>query len=105
MEKSAAREACLPSFPTIPTPDSQSTYCRSASGIESDESPDRLTDVGCLDHADVVPAISDATDPLLGVLPNEPGNIGFLGRRTSTSHYDGELSCYIDERRFVLVQT
>jgi hypothetical protein len=73
--------------------------------MESDNSSGRPTDVGCLDHADIVPAISDAADPLLSVLPNEPGDIGFLGRRTSTSHYDGELSCYIDERRFVLIQT
>jgi hypothetical protein len=71
----------------------------------SDKSSGRPTNVGCLDHADIVPAISDATDPLLSVLPNEPGNIGFLSRRTSASNYDRELSCYIDERRFVLVQT
>jgi hypothetical protein len=36
------------------------------------------TDIGSLDHAHVVPAISDAADALLGEATDQPGNVCFL---------------------------
>ena len=57
----------------------------------------RLTDIGSLDHADVIPAISDAADGLLGEGPDETRNIRFLGRRTATSDHGRELGGENDE--------
>lgn len=83
-EKSAAREACLPSFPTIPTPVNH-VYFRA-------NYPNRrvalLTNVCSLNHADVVSAVADTANTLLGMVPDKTGDIRLLSGRASTG-YDG----------------
>jgi hypothetical protein len=44
-----------------------------------------------LDHAHVVPAISDAADALLGEVPDKPGDVCFLRRRAPARDDSGEL--------------
>jgi len=44
-----------------------------------------------LDHAHVVPAITDAADALLGELPDKPSDVRFLRWRTSARDDGGEL--------------
>lgn len=44
------------------------------------------TNIGGLDHRDIVTTISNAADALLGVSSDELGHVGFLSRRTSTGH-------------------
>ena len=44
-----------------------------------------------MNHAHVVPAISDAADALLGEVPDKPGDVCFLCRRAPTRNDGGEL--------------
>ena len=46
--------------------------------------------VGCLNHRDVIAAISNAAYTLLGVFPNEFGNLGFLRGRAATGDHSGK---------------
>lgn len=82
MEKSAARDACFPSLPTIPTPFS----VRMQTGLAI------LTNVGRLNHADIVTAVADAADSLAAELANQTSNIGLLRRRTTTGYHSRQLS-------------
>jgi hypothetical protein len=50
-----------------------------------------------LNHTNVVTTIPDTTYPLLGELPNEPCNVCFLSRGTSTSDDRRELGGDFDE--------
>lgn len=89
-EKSAAREACFPSFPTIPTPETTNQ-------LEFKKGLLQLTDVCGLDHADIVSAVAYAANSFLGVLADQTGDVGFLSRRASTCDYSGELSGDFDK--------
>ena len=91
-EKSAASEACFPSFPTIPTPE----RCCQTKPVYGERDPG-LTNVGSLDHANVVPSVSDTTHTFLGMLPDEASDISLLGRRTSACDYGGELGSNLYE--------
>jgi len=50
-----------------------------------------LTDIRRLDHGDVVAAIANAADRLLGVFPDEAGNICLLSGRASAGHDSRKL--------------
>ena len=56
-----------------------------------------LTNVGSLDHADVVSTIANTADALLGMLPDEPGNICLLRWRASAGNDSGKLRRDLDE--------
>jgi hypothetical protein len=49
------------------------------------------TNISSLDHAHVVPAISDAADTLLGELPDKPRDVRLLRRGAPTRNDGGEL--------------
>jgi len=99
-EKSAASEACFPSFPTIPTPRFRCQLNRETRGEDVE-----LTNVGGLDHTDVISAIADTAYTLLGVFPNKTGNVGLLGRRTPAGDYRREFGSDLDELVREQVQT
>ena len=86
-EKSAAREACFPSFPTIPTPE---TVCQVKATPSKGENF-KLTNVGSLDHTNVVSSISNTAHAFLGMLPDEASDISLLGGRTPARNYGGKL--------------
>ena len=91
-EKSAASEACLPSFPTIPTP---KVHCQMKPKEEGEDI--ELTNVGSLDHTNVVSPIPDAAHTFLRMFPDESGDISLLGRRTPARDHCGELGSDLDE--------
>jgi len=98
-EKSAASEACLPSFPTIPTP--MIHY-----KLKSNKGKDvELTNVSSLDHADVISSIPDAAYSLLGMFSNKTSDVSLLGRRTPTGDHRRELGSDLDEFVREQVQT
>ena len=99
MEKSAAREACLPSFPTIPMP-----ACKCQSHSCPKRSLASLTDIGSLDHTDIVSAIADTADSLFRVFPYKSRHVGFLGRRTSTRYDCRKLRSEDDEFASELIE-
>jgi len=90
-EKSAASEACFPSFPTIPTPTLLSD------GIEKGGKDVQLTNVGSLDHTNVVSSIPDTAYALLGMFSDKTGDVGLLGRRTPTGDHRRELGSDLDK--------
>ena len=49
------------------------------------------TNIRSLDHAHVIPAISDAANALLGVIPDKPGDVCLLRRRAPACNNGGEL--------------
>ena len=51
-------------------------------------------DIGGLDHAHLVPTISNAADVLLSVAPDEPGDVRFLRRRVPAGDDGGELASF-----------
>lgn len=65
----------------------------------------KLTDVGSLDHANVVSSIPNTAYTFLGMLPDEPGDISLLGRRTSARDHCGELGSDLDKLVLEQVQT
>ena len=100
-EKSAASEACLPSLPTIPTPDVGRIDRDTSDG---DGEKEERTDIGSLDHAHVVPAITDAAHALLGIAPNEPCDICLLRWRTPTRDNSGKFGCDLYKFAFKQVE-
>jgi hypothetical protein len=60
------------------------------------------TDIGSLDHAHVIPTISNAADTLLSVAPDKPGDVCFLRRGAPAGDDGGELGC--DLYKLVLEQ-
>ena len=50
-----------------------------------------LTNVGSLDHTNVVSSISNTTHTFLGMLADEASDISLLGGRTPARDYGGEL--------------
>ena len=55
------------------------------------------TNVGSLDHADIISSISNTTYSFPGMFPYKACNISFLGRRTPASHYCREFSSNLYE--------
>lgn len=55
------------------------------------------TDVCRLYHRDVIPTITDAANPFLGMFPDQSSHVSFLGRRASTSDNRRELGRQLDE--------
>ena len=49
------------------------------------------TNIRSLDHAHVVPAISDAANALLGVVPDKPCDVCLLRWRAAACNNGGEL--------------
>jgi pyruvate/2-oxoglutarate/acetoin dehydrogenase E1 component len=49
------------------------------------------TDIGCLDHAHVVPAVPNAADALLREAPDKSGDVCFLRRRALARDDNREL--------------
>ena len=94
MEKSAASDACFPSLPTIPTPIvRQETNCAV------------LTNVGRLNHANIVTAVSDAADGFVTELADQAGDVSLLRRGATTSHNSRQLSRQRNELGAELVET
>src|SRR5712672_2198269 len=88
-EKSAARDACLPSLPSMPTPAAVSvSYCF-AYGVSTKMGA--RTDIGSLDHAHVVPAIADTANALFGEIPDKTRDVCLLRRGAPTRYDSGEL--------------
>ena len=58
---------------------------------------DTNTDIGGLDHGDVVSTVADAAHAFLGVGADEAGDVGFLGRAAAAGDYGGKLDCDGDE--------
>ena len=98
-EKSAASEACFPSFPTIPTP---MLHCQVKSKRGKDVEP---TNIGSLDHTDVVSSITNTTYALLGMFPDKTSDISLLGRRTPACNHGREFGGDLDELVSEQVQT
>ena len=100
-EKSAANEACFPSFPTMPTPR------RGIAKSMARPTPMRVirTNVCSLDHANIIATISDATYPLPSVFANETSDISLLCWRTAACDDSRELRCNFDELVLEEVQT
>jgi hypothetical protein len=46
-----------------------------------------------LDHAHIVPAITDAAHALLSIAPDEPGDICLLRWRATTCNNGGKFGC------------
>ena len=86
-EKSAAREACFPSFPTIPTPE---PLCQAKVTTGTREGL-KLTNVGGLDHTNVVPSIPNTTYAFLGMFSDKASDVSLLGRRTPARNHGGEF--------------
>lgn len=63
-----------------------------------------FTNIGSLNHADVVAAVADAAHCLLRKLSNEVRDVGFLRRRASACDDHGQLRCQNDEFGAKLVQ-
>ena len=95
-EKSAASEACFPSLPTIPTPERTGIRQWLSDRMEMGQH----TNVSGLDHAYVVPTITNAAYALLSITPDEPGDICLLGRRASTRDDCGKFGCNLYELIF-----
>jgi hypothetical protein len=76
MEKSAAREACRPSFHTH-------------------------TDICSLNHRDIVATIANAAHALLGIFADQARHIGFLCWRAATC--DDGWQLYGDRNEFLSV--
>ncbi len=55
------------------------------------------TNIGSLDHAHVVPTISNTADALLGEVPNKPRDVCLLSRRAPASDDSGELGRDLDK--------
>lgn len=55
------------------------------------------TDIGSLDHAHVVPAVSDAADALLGEVTDQPGDVCFLRWRTPACNDSRQLRRDLDK--------
>lgn len=94
MEKSAAKDACLPSFPTMPTP-----------VVNLRSFNQQLTDVSRLNHAHVVAAVADATNCFTAVVANQTSHIGFLCGGTAACHHRRELSGQGNELGAEFVET
>jgi len=99
-EKSAASEACLPSFPTIPTPG----FHRQIRSKKRREVI-RLTNVSSLDHTYVVSSVPNTAYALLGMFSDKTSDISLLGRRTPARNHSGELGSDLDEFVRKQVQT
>ena len=102
-EKSAASEACLPSFPTIPTPESRFQMEPIMDGRM--EGNTKLTDVGSLNHTNIVSTITDAAYTFHGMLPNKTSDVSLLSRRAPARNHSGELGSDFDELVLEQVQT
>lgn len=92
IEKSAASEACLPSFPTMPSPGEHTSALPVWKRYRLP-----LTDVSRLDHADVVATVADTAHALFGVSSDETRDVGLLGRRASASDDTREPGREVDE--------
>jgi len=57
----------------------------------------KFTDVSSLNHANIVSAVTDATNTFLGIFPNKTSDVSLLGRRTPARNHSGELSSDLDE--------
>jgi hypothetical protein len=77
-------------------PDDSNTFNQRSSTMRLEK---QLTDIGGLDHGNIVSSISNTADCLLGVLSNQPRDIGFLRRRATTGRNCGKLSCEHDKLR------
>ena len=109
MLKSAARDACLPSLPTIPMPEHQlaAHVWRYEAPVEDAttqaESSRRAfagfqhTDVCCLDHGHIIPTVTYTTHRFLGMASDEQRNVRLLRWRTSTSDDGWQLSSEEDK--------
>jgi len=64
-----------------------------------------LTNVGSLDHTNVVSPIPNTAYTFLGMTPDEAGDISLLGRGTSARDHCGELGSDLDELVLEQVQT
>jgi hypothetical protein len=60
----------------------------------------KRTNVSGLNHAHVVPTITDAAHALLSKTPDEPGDICLLRRRASTCNNGGKFGCDLYELVF-----
>jgi len=65
----------------------------------------KLTNVGSLDHTNVVSPIPNAAHTFLGMFPDESSDISLLGRRTPARDHCGELGSDLDELILEQVQT
>lgn len=99
-EKSAASDACLPSFPTIPTP---KIHCQTRSRKKGKDI--KLTNISSLDHTNVISPITDTTYTFLGMFPDKSSNISFLGRRTPARDHCRELCSDLDKLVRKQIQT
>ena len=99
-EKSAARNACLPSLPTMPTPAVVSVSIAFAHGVSTKMG--QRTDIGSLDHAHIVPAIADTTNALFGEISDNTRDVYLLRRRTPVRDDSAELGR--DHNKLVLKQ-
>ena len=64
-----------------------------------------LTNVGSLDHTNVVSPIPNTTHAFLGMFPDEPSDISLLRRRTPACDHCGELCGDFDELILEQIQT
>ena len=55
------------------------------------------TDISSLDHAYVVPTITDTAHALFSIAPDESSDICFLRRRASTRNYGRKFGCDLYE--------
>ena len=64
-----------------------------------------LTDVRCLDHANVVATVANTADTLLSVLANKTRDVCLLGRRAPAGNDSRELGRDLDELVLEHVET
>lgn len=62
-----------------------------------------LTDIGRLDHTDVITTVANAADRLSGVRANESSNICLLRRRAAAGDDHRQLRCDLDKVILVVV--
>jgi hypothetical protein len=64
-----------------------------------------LTNICCLDHADIVPTISNAAHSFLSMLTDQSSNIGLLSRRTTAGDDGGKFGGNFDKLILEEIQT
>ncbi len=63
---------------------------RRQTGLPSFFADDTDSDIGRLDHRDIIPAVTNTADPLLCVRPDEFCDVGLLSWGASTGNDSGE---------------
>lgn len=78
-------------------PDNSNTLSGPSNQIGKEREDTQLTNVGSLDHTNVVPSVPDTTYTLHGMSPDEPSDVGLLGWRTPARDHGGEACGDLDE--------